>query len=119
MGGLVGFNTNTNYHLVSLPFFSIEYFKIQSQLYFSCPSIDDVLIICKSIIPYNGADFYIIKFNTCPHSALTVPSVCSASISLAQSNPSVLRHNAKPMTQLAQRNESYHKQTSLSLVKLA
>ena len=72
MGGLVGFNRNTNYHLVSLPFFSIEYFPIQSQLYFSCPSIDDVLIICKSIIPHNGADFYIIKFNTCPQCALTM-----------------------------------------------
>ena len=28
--------------------------------------IDDVLIICKSIIPNNGLDFYIIKFNTWP-----------------------------------------------------
>ena len=57
-------------------FFPIEYCKIQSQLYFSCPRIDDVLIICKSIIPHNRADFYIIKFNT-----------CSASICLAQSHP--------------------------------
>ena len=69
---------NRNYPLCSSLFFSIEYFKIQSQLYFSCPSPDDVLIICKSIIPYNGPDFYIIKFNT-----------CSASIYLAQSHPTL------------------------------